>query len=161
MTTADEQGGAVVVPRSLASTTFAALLLYLQDRVRADGGALSPEARALLHALNRAAQAPSSDPGTSTPAPATVDHTRAGDVLGMEEVAALLGCSPEYARRLARTGRFPARRVGHVWLTTLTSLDAYRYGREEAPDDGEAGGQGREGRDRAAAGKDQDEPAAS
>ncbi|MFD4975621.1 hypothetical protein [Streptomyces sp. NPDC058424] len=36
--------GAVVVPRALASTTFAALVLYLRDRAQAGGGALTPDA---------------------------------------------------------------------------------------------------------------------
>lgn len=144
MSTADgllaEDGSVRIRPGLDAAWAHAALSYALKELSDRNGLPPSAFARDLVAALKRAAQAASSVPGTSTPAPATVDHTRAGDVLGMEEVAALLGCSPEYARRLARTGRFPARRVGHVWLTTLTSLDAYRYGREEVPDDGEAGG---------------------
>ncbi|WP_420708284.1 helix-turn-helix domain-containing protein [Streptomyces sp. HGB0020] len=52
----------------------------------------------------------------------------------MGEAAALLGCSPEYVRRLARTGHLRAHRVGEhgPWLTTPADLDAYRYGRQEA-----------------------------
>ncbi|WP_432104897.1 helix-turn-helix domain-containing protein [Streptomyces sp. bgisy091] len=52
----------------------------------------------------------------------------------MRDAAALLGCTPEYVRRLARTGRLPAHRVGVVWTIHPQDLDAYRYGRQEAPD---------------------------
>ena len=144
MTTADEllaAEGAVVVPRSLASTTFAALVLYLEGRVRADGGELTDEARALLYALNRAAQGPSFAPETPAAPPATV-------MLGMETVAALMGCTPQWARRLAARGEIPgAQRVGRIWLVPSTSLDAFHHEREEEhggeeheAEDGEAEG---------------------
>ncbi|MFH9293843.1 helix-turn-helix domain-containing protein [Streptomyces sp. NPDC017520] len=32
------------------------------------------------------------------------------------EWAERVGCSPQYVRRLARTGRVPARRIGRAWL---------------------------------------------
>ncbi|WP_328488237.1 helix-turn-helix domain-containing protein [Streptomyces zaomyceticus] len=54
--------------------------------------------------------------------PATVELTA-------HEAALLLECSPEYARRLARTGRLLARRAGTTWLINPTSLDNYRKGR--------------------------------
>ncbi|MFF7734607.1 helix-turn-helix domain-containing protein [Streptomyces sp. NPDC007984] len=49
----------------------------------------------------------------------------------MGEAAAVLGCSAEYARRLARSGRLRAHRVGGVWAVRPQDLDAYRYGRTE------------------------------
>ncbi|MFG2311173.1 helix-turn-helix domain-containing protein [Streptomyces sp. NPDC048566] len=52
----------------------------------------------------------------------------------MRKAAAVLGCTPQYARRLARTGRLPAQRVGGVWAVRPRDLDALRYGRTEAPD---------------------------
>ncbi|MFI1726900.1 helix-turn-helix domain-containing protein [Streptomyces sp. NPDC020489] len=148
MTTADEllaEDGAVVVPRSLASTTFAALVLYLTDRVRADGGALSPDARALLHALNHAAQQPSSASDTPTPAPATVVTSR---VLGVAEAADVLGCNRSYVRRLCLAGRIPATRNRGGWVIEAAALDDYRHGRRHG--EGEGAGEVREGRDRAA-----------
>jgi excisionase family DNA binding protein len=151
MATAEEllaEDGAVVVPRSLASTTFAALVLYLQGRVRDDGGALSPDARALLHALNQAAQQPSSASDTPTPAPATVVTSR---VLGVAEAAAVLGCNRSYVRRLCHAGRIPATRITGGWVIEAAALDDYRHGRHP---DGEAreAGEGSRSTDEPAAG---------
>ncbi|MFJ6438674.1 helix-turn-helix domain-containing protein [Streptomyces sp. NPDC091416] len=80
----------------------------------------------MLYALHDAAQrparpAPSSVPGTPAAVPATVELTA-------YEAAALMGCSPEYVRRLARAGRVLARRAGPAWLINTASLDAYRKG---------------------------------
>lgn len=129
---ADE--GAVVVPRALASTTFAALVLYLRDRVQAGGGALTPDARALLRDLHRAAEGTepgaaiehSSDNGTAPPPP---DSVATAMEVSVGEAAALLGCTAEYVRRLARDGAFTARRIGaRTWAIDRASLDAYRHG---------------------------------
>ncbi|MCY0962800.1 helix-turn-helix domain-containing protein [Streptomyces sp. H27-H5] len=91
-----------------------------------DGGEVSPAVRRLLYALHDAAQrpavaVPSSGAGTAPAAPVTVELTA-------DQAALLLGCSTEYARRLARTGRVLARRAGPAWLIDPTSLDAYRKG---------------------------------
>ncbi|MEU8711672.1 helix-turn-helix domain-containing protein [Streptomyces sp. NPDC048663] len=118
--------GAVVVPPALASTTFAALVLYLADRNRTDGGALTPDARALLRDLHRAASRPSSASDTPTPAPVTVITSR---VIGVAEAADLLGCNQSYVRRLCLAGRIPATRNRGGWVIETTALDDYRHGR--------------------------------
>lgn len=119
--------GAVVVPAHVAGEVLRALVRDLTTRVRADGGEVSPAVRQLLYALHDAAQtpattAPSSGDGTPPASPATVELTA-------HQAALLLECSPEYARRLARTGRVRARHVGPAWLIDSASLDAYRKGR--------------------------------
>ncbi|WP_457460067.1 helix-turn-helix domain-containing protein [Streptomyces sp. TE5632] len=123
----------VIVPGALASTTFAALVLYLRDRVQAGGGALTPDARALLRDLHRAAEGADgpvfergSDNGTASPATANVTT---GTDVSVQEAAALLGCTAGYVRRLARHGAFQARRIGaRTWAIDRASLDTYRHG---------------------------------
>lgn len=131
MTTAEQVAGAVVVPRSLASTTFNALVLYLDARVRTDGGEVTADARALLHALNRAV---STAPDAST----SSEGSAVGglEILGAHEVADILGCSRRWATALLGSGRLRAWQVGgRTWVTTRGDLDAYRYGRTEATDE--------------------------
>ena len=36
------------------------------------------------------------------------------------DAAPLVGCSPQYLRRMAGEGRVPARRIGHAWLIDVT-----------------------------------------
>ncbi|MFH9641232.1 helix-turn-helix domain-containing protein [Streptomyces globisporus] len=110
----------------MAGEVLRALIRDLTARVRTDGGEVSPTVRRVLYALHEAAQntaahAPSSAHGTPDTPPATVELTT-------HEAAQLLGCSTEYARRLARTGRVLARRAGPAWLINNASLDAYRKG---------------------------------
>ncbi|MBT2450932.1 helix-turn-helix domain-containing protein [Streptomyces sp. ISL-43] len=116
--------GAVLVPAAVAGEVLRALVRDLTARVRADGGEVSPAVRRLLYALHAADeqhQQASSAAGTPAVAPATVELTA-------QQAAALLECSPEYARRLARSGRLRARRAGPVWLVDAASLEAYRKG---------------------------------
>ncbi|GAB2922839.1 helix-turn-helix domain-containing protein [Streptomyces heilongjiangensis] len=143
MATADETG-AVVVPPSLANTVFVAVVAHLHARTRDGGATLTPEARTLLRDLNRAASHPVSPTKPAGGEPANL-------MLGMGEAAALIGCTPQWARRLAARGEIPgAQRVGRIWLVPSTSLDAFRHEREEAPHaEGESAGEGGEGRDRA------------
>lgn len=122
--------GSVVVPARLASTTFAALVLYLGDRTRANGGAITPEARDLLHALNRAAQGPSSASATPDDGPPTVVHGQ-GQLLGVAEAARVLGCNPSYVRRLCHRGTIPAQRLQGGWVIEAGALDDYRHGRTD------------------------------
>jgi len=141
-TTAEDllaEDGAVVVPRSLAAVVFSAVVLHLDARTRADGGAITPEARTLLRDLHRAAS------GTTTPAPATVVTSR---VVGVAEAAAVLGCNPRYVRKLCLAGRLPATRNRGGWVIEAHALDDYRHGRTDAR--GQSAGEGGEGRDRAA-----------
>ncbi|MEU1117811.1 MULTISPECIES: helix-turn-helix domain-containing protein [unclassified Streptomyces] len=135
MTTAEEllaEDGSVRVPARLANSVFAALVGHLAAQNRTSGGELSPEARALLHALHRAASAPGSASATPTPAHATVITSR---VVGVAEAAELLGCNRSYVRRLCLVGRIPATRITGGWVIERTALDDYRHGRP----DGEPG----------------------
>ncbi|WP_367648567.1 helix-turn-helix domain-containing protein [Streptomyces sp. NRRL S-98] len=126
--------GSVIVPARLAATTFAALVLYLSSQSRANGGALSPDARGLLRALHAAAETPSTASGTPTPDSRTVDHEGHGHVLGAAEAAGRLECTASYVRRLCRTGALPARRLSGGWVIETAALDRYRHG-EETQDD--------------------------
>jgi excisionase family DNA binding protein len=131
--------GSVVIPSAVAGDVLRALVRDLTARVRADGGEIGPGVRRLLYALHTAAQHAehrattatgierSSDSGTAPPAPATVTE------VSVNEAAALLGCSPEYVRRLVRTGAFTARRIGaRIWAIDRATLDNYRHGRTAA-----------------------------
>ncbi|WP_327430934.1 helix-turn-helix domain-containing protein [Streptomyces sp. NBC_01236] len=115
--------GSVTVPASIAGDVLRALVRDLTTRVRADGGEVSPAVRRLLYALHTAEQQDAPGFPTETPSvpTATVE-------LGMREVAALLECSPQYARRLAREGHLQARRAGRIWLVDPGALDAFRKG---------------------------------
>ncbi|MGC8919455.1 helix-turn-helix domain-containing protein [Streptomyces sp. PG2] len=136
-----DEDGSVRVPPALAASVHTAVLLHLAASVRSGGGTLTPDARDFLAALNRAATHPVSRTKPAGHRPDTV-------MLGMGKVAALLGCTPQWARRLAARGELPgAQRVGRIWLVPSTSLDAFRHEREEAPggeeheaEDGEAQG---------------------
>lgn len=124
---APPDGPGLVVPPDVARELLRPLVLGLAARVRADGTPLSARAIAFLRALHNAAEQPaSSAPGTSPDAPATVEITA-------HQAAQLMGCSTEYVRRLARTGRVRARRAGPAWLIEATSLDAYRTGGTTCP----------------------------
>lgn len=118
--------GSVTIPPGVAGEVLRALVRDLTARVRADGGEVSPTVRQVLYALHDATQrpntpVPSSVAGTPAVAPDTVELTA-------YEASIALGCSTEYARRLARTGRVLARRAGPAWLINRQALDAYRKG---------------------------------
>lgn len=107
------------------------LVRDINAQARANGGQPSPSARRLLWALHDAAVRVDDGPARfadETPAP------RSGSVeIGAGEAAELLGCTPQYVRRLARAGRITARRCGPVWLINSASLDAYRHGGPPCP----------------------------
>lgn len=121
--------GSVIVPATIAGELLRALTRDLAAQARANGGHPSPGARALLYALLEAAQHADtdsgSDVGTHQPPSTTVELTA-------HQVARHLGCSPEYVRRLARTGQLRARRAGRVWLIDSASFDAFRRGHPPA-----------------------------
>lgn len=122
------------LPRTDARQLERLLALGLLAESRATGGRPSTQAERLLRQLHQAARThPAFAPETPTASPATVDHGIASRVMSMTEVAAVLGCSVQYARRLAQTGRLRAQRVAEhgPWFTTPAALDAYRYGRQE------------------------------
>lgn len=106
------------------------LVRDLDAQARANGGQPSPAARRLLWALHAAAveadERPTFPNETPGPAPATVE-------MDVNEAAALLECSPQYVRALARAGRVRARRASRVWLLDRASLDAYRRGESPCP----------------------------
>lgn len=120
------------VPRTAARELERILLLGLLADSRETGSKPTPLTNRIVRQLHTAAQTRgSSAAGTPTTAPATVDLGIAGSMLGMREAAAVLGCTPEYVRRLARTERLRAQRVGGVWVVDPRDLDALRYGRTE------------------------------
>ncbi|MBM7091038.1 helix-turn-helix domain-containing protein [Streptomyces sp. S12] len=118
--------GSLVIPASLARAVLRVLVRDLSERVRSDGGEVSPAVRGVLRALHEAAVRPGgeggSGAGTAGEGAASVGEVTAADA------AELLGCSPRYVRRLAGSGRVAARRAGPVWLIDRASLDAYRTG---------------------------------
>jgi excisionase family DNA binding protein len=120
------------LPRAAARQLERVLALGLLAESRATGTRPSGQAERLLRELHNATQ-PRPGFATETPsaAPATVDHGFAVRMLSTTEVAAVLGCSVQYARRLAQSGRLRAHRVGANWAIDPTDLDAYRYGRQE------------------------------
>ena len=102
----------------------------LNAQVRANGGEPSPAARRLLFALHTANVRAEEQPGF----PAETAQLPSGSVeIGTGEAAALLGCTPQYVRRLARAGRIRARRCGPAWLINTASLNAYRHGGSPCP----------------------------
>lgn len=113
--------GSVVVPAELAGRVLRILLRDASARVQTDGGKLSTAVHSLLWTLHYAAEAHDEKgsslvrtPGMSASGPAV------GDAATLEEstaeAARRLGCTERHARRLARSGQVPARRVAGVWL---------------------------------------------
>lgn len=114
--------GSVLIPPDVAREILRPIVRDLAARVRADGVPLSPRTVAFLVALHNADAHPaSSAPGTTLAAPVTVEMTA-------RQAAALLACSSEFVRRLARSGRLKGHKAGPVWLIDSASLDAYRHG---------------------------------
>lgn len=127
------------VPRSAARELERILLLGLIEDSLRTGGKPTPLTNRIVRQLHTAAQTrPGFAPETPNTRPATVDLGFASRVLGMTEVAAELGCSVQFARRLAQSGRLRAQRVGASWAVHPADLDAYRHGRTEDTD-GEPG----------------------
>jgi excisionase family DNA binding protein len=122
-----QEDGSVVIPASIAPEVLRALVRDLSERVRVDGGEVSPAVRGVLFALRTASD--------QQPCPAGGSASGTSSDLGVsvrevttEQAAELLGCSRRYVRRLASLKRVTARRAGRVWLIDRASLDAYRNG---------------------------------
>jgi excisionase family DNA binding protein len=114
------EDGSVVVPPALAGEVLRRLLRDLTAEVQANGGRLAPGVYALLWAL-RGAQGAGDKGFAVTEAPdgsvAGTPVSGAGIVeISTAEAARRMGCSESYVRRLARSGRVPARRLGAQWL---------------------------------------------
>ena len=103
---------------------WGAVSVYVSRRVREDattrGRPYSPMLLALIDATAEAAhlmsvvEVPSSEPRTGPVG--KVEITPA-------EAAARMGCSTEYARRLARRGDIRARKIGRNWLIDADDID--------------------------------------
>lgn len=110
--------GSVVIPGSLAGPVLRVLLRDVGARLSVDGGKVAPGLPGLLWALKAAADREEAAAGfadeTSVAGPVSVE-------VSAGEWAERVGCSPQYARALARAGRVPARRIGRVWLIPETA----------------------------------------
>ncbi|MEV5182873.1 helix-turn-helix domain-containing protein [Streptomyces werraensis] len=118
--------GSLVIPAPFARDVLRAVVRDLTERVRSDGGEVSPAVRRVLHALQAAAQRPGGEVGSA--AGTVPDQGASVQEVTAAAAAGLLGCSPRYVRRLASSGRVAARRAGPVWLIDRASLDAFRTG---------------------------------
>lgn len=110
------EDGSVVIPAAVAGEVLRRLMRDLTAEVQANGGKLAPQVYSLLWALRAAQDADErgrggSAGGTPVAGAATVEESTAA-------AARRMGCSESYARRLARSGQVPARKVGAVWLIT-------------------------------------------
>jgi excisionase family DNA binding protein len=132
--------GSVLVPPEVAGSALHLLVIGLRERVRRDGGRITPELRRLLYALHDAASR-----HDEAEAKALLDDVRRlpmaygvasgsapADYATVAEAAFSLGCSQGWVRSLARRGLLLASRVGRAWLIDRASLDAYRHGRQAA-----------------------------
>lgn len=116
------EDGSVRVPQRLAASVHTAVLLHLAASSRAGGGALTPDAHALIRALHKAANG--APPDRSSSEGSDLDSS---EILGAHEVADMLGCSRRWATALLSSGRLGSRRVGRTWVTTRGDLDRYRF----------------------------------
>jgi excisionase family DNA binding protein len=99
-----------------------ALALDLLEKMQA-GRRIDPSVRKFVSALLRATR--DQPPPVSPPKPPADDP--ADSLLTIEQVAEALGCSVQYARRLARKGidggGIKASRVGAAWVVRAADLD--------------------------------------
>lgn len=122
--------GSVVIPPALADEVLRRLARSIVSEAREAGVTATPAARALLAALDQAAQryaaaTPTSVGGSDPAPPATVEVTA-------DEAGRVMGCTARWARDLAASGRVQARRVGRTWLIDSADLDRFRHGRTAA-----------------------------
>lgn len=114
----------VVVPESLRETT----LRLFHDRIQRDqkslGVPITEELRAFLWDLSHPDQRPEPEAGF-------VNETSLLDsgsvLLTTEDIAHRMGCSVQYARRIA--ARIGKRRVGRQWLVDEQDFEALRRGK--------------------------------
>jgi len=123
----------VPVPAHLAGPVRDLLVAGLWDLAKTNGGTVNPELRRLVVDLHQADQQRHQAPTVATPPTGAGTGTHDGQALTVEvstrDAAHAMGCSVEYVRRLARSGRLTARRAGRrTWLITIRkdTLDADR-----------------------------------
>ncbi|MBM0238688.1 hypothetical protein JNW88_18845 [Micromonospora sp. ATA32] len=112
--------GAVPVPAHLAGPVRDLLVTAAWDLAKTNGGTVHPDLRTLIEQLHRAdrrrdqaAGQPGSDTGTPDGGTGRLE-------VSTTDAALAMGCSVEYVRRLARSGRVNARRAGQrTWLITI------------------------------------------
>jgi excisionase family DNA binding protein len=110
---------AVTVPPALARPLRALLADHVAYSARRNGVMVSPLLLGFLADLDAVVDPPalgSADGTTSAPS-GTVEP-----VMTVAEAARSMGASPEYVRRLCRSGRLRARRPGREWLIDPESL---------------------------------------
>jgi excisionase family DNA binding protein len=59
------------------------------------------------------------------------ENLKASELITLKEAAEYSGLSYAYLRRIARTGRLEARKVGMQWLTTREAVDRYVASRKK------------------------------
>jgi excisionase family DNA binding protein len=131
-----QPSGAVLIPATIARAILGATTIGLEEmRRRNELGRLSDDAIEALQALYVVAQ----DTGTSASGPASresanVEASPQGGsqrMLTSGEAARIYGCDERHIRRLCRSGRLPAVRVGRQWTIRPEDLDEFRFSRRK------------------------------
>ncbi|MFF3092131.1 helix-turn-helix domain-containing protein [Streptomyces cyaneofuscatus] len=115
------EDGSVIIPPELSAVVLRVLLRDVGARLKADRGAVPLSTSSLLWALALAAERAEAAEGSANgPFP---DRPVSMEI-SASQAAEELGCSARHARRLARSGRLPARRVGRAWLIAGAAIVA-------------------------------------
>lgn len=115
--------GSVVIPAEVAGDVLRRLARDVAAEVRAHGGTPTGATYRVLWALYAASRAEDEKGAQTVRFPAETPAAGGAIVeISANEWAQLHGCSPQYARRLAKAGRVPARRVGREWL--ISNMEA-------------------------------------
>lgn len=110
-----------LVQGQVAREVLNVLVRGLTVHVRSDGHPVPTWAQPVCQALADAAELPC--PAVRSGTGTASESLEASTWAPIDEAADLAGCSPSYARRLARSGRVRARRVGsRSWLIDIDSL---------------------------------------
>ncbi|MFT9670517.1 helix-turn-helix domain-containing protein [Streptomyces rhizosphaericola] len=113
--------GSVVIPAALAGPVLRVLLRDVGARLQSDQAAVPLPVTSLFWALALAAERAEAEEGSANgPSP---DRPVSMEI-SASQAAEELGCSVRHARRLARSGRLPARRVGRAWLIAEAAIVA-------------------------------------
>lgn len=113
-------GDFVPVPAHLAGPVRDLLVTAAWDLAKTNGGTVHPDLRRLIEQLHQADQRRAPEVAAAGPDNGTSDGRPDKIEVSTTDAAHAMGCSVEYVRRLARTGRVNARRAGQrTWLITL------------------------------------------